>query len=201
MIKIAVVEDDKDNADELYAFLERFSQEKHLELSVSVFSNAVMFLEKYQREFNLILMDIDLPNLDGMSAVKKLRTIDDSVMVIFVTNLAQYAVKGYEVGAFDFIVKPVSYYNLVLKLTRALDKMHTKEGKSIWVSTRQNKKLIQVRKLIYVEVIQHKLIFHTTEGDISVNGSLTGVKEDLKDQPFEQHIFTMYLVFRDIVFV
>ena len=53
-------------------------------------------------------MDIDMPYLDGMSAARKLREADQSVCIIFVTNLARFAVQGYEVSAFDFMVKPLS---------------------------------------------------------------------------------------------
>ena len=73
---------------------------------------------------------------------KKLREIDNNVLVIFVTNLAQYAVNGYEVDAFDFLVKPVSYYNLVLKINRALERIGSRKEKQIWVSTRNKKRLI-----------------------------------------------------------
>ena len=65
-------------------------------------------------------MDIEMPDLDGLAASQKLREIDRSVILIFITNLAQFAVRGYEVDALDFVVKPVTYYVLALKLKRAI---------------------------------------------------------------------------------
>ena len=65
------------------------------------------FLEKYRANYDLVFMDIEMPVMDGMSAIKKLRQIDKNVLVVIVTNLAQYAVNGYELGVFDFMVKPV----------------------------------------------------------------------------------------------
>jgi len=185
MIKCAIIEDSKADSDKLSEYIERFSVQKNVECSVSVFSNAVSFLDKYNRDFNLVLMDIDLPDLDGMSAVKELRKIDNSVTVIFVTNLAQYAVSGYEVGAFDFIVKPVSFFNLTLKISRALDRIQENKEKTIWISTRQSKKLIEVSKLMYVEVNKHRIIYHTTSEELTSTGSLKNIILELGDLSFE----------------
>ena len=65
-------------------------------------------------------MDIQLPEMDGMTAVKELRKTNELVVVVFVTSLAQYALKGYEVGAMDFMVKPLNYYGFALKFRRAV---------------------------------------------------------------------------------
>ncbi len=184
MIKIALVEDEENNLKEITSYLEKYSLEYNIALKVETFTSAVTFLKQYENNFDIVLMDIGLPDLDGMSAIKKLREIDSSVLVIFVTNLAQYAVNGYEVGAFDFIVKPVSYYNIVLKLNRALERIESRTEKRIWVSTRSEKKLVLASRIKYVEVIKHRLIYHTLDGDISAIGSLKSVCDELSNLPF-----------------
>lgn len=64
-------------------------------------------MENYQPAFDLIFMDIEMKPLDGMKAAQQIRKTDQKTVIIFVTQMAQYAVKGYEVGALDFMVKPV----------------------------------------------------------------------------------------------
>lgn len=184
MIRVAIVEDETSVADNLKSYLAKYSKEYGKEIEVTRFDNAVLFIAAYQSNFDIILMDIELPDLDGMSAVRQLRKIDPNVLVIFVTNLAQYAVKGYEVSAFDFIVKPVSYFNFALKLSRAIGRLGTEREMEIWVSTRRGKKLVTVSTLKYVEVMKHVLIYHTTEGDVMGSGTLKGVLELLKGLPF-----------------
>lgn len=123
MIKIAVVEDEIEMTNQLLKYVKQFFNENDLDYSVATYNNAIKLLDNYDFSFDLILMDINMPLLDGMSASKKLREIDSEVTLIFITSLAQYAINGYEVNAFDFVLKPISYYNFALKLTRAIDKL------------------------------------------------------------------------------
>ena len=80
-------------------------------------------------------MDIQLSDLDGMEAAKKLRRLDSSVTLIFVTNMANFAVRGYEVDALDFIVKPVEYFSFALKLDRALERLKSTAEQEIFAKT------------------------------------------------------------------
>lgn len=184
MIRIALVEDEENNVKEINSYLKRYSKEYNVEIQISNFGYANLFLSQYNNNFDIVLMDIGLPDIDGMTAIRKLREIDNNVLVIFVTNLAQYAVNGYEVDAFDFLVKPVSYYNLVLKINRALERIGSRKEKQIWVSTRNEKRLIMASKLKYVEVIKHKIIYHTVDGEVSSLGSLKNVCDELEGLSF-----------------
>ena len=98
MIKIAVVEDEIEMTNQLLKYVKQFFNENDLDYSVTTYNNAIKLLDNYDFSFDLIFMDINMPILDGMSASKKLREIDSEVTLIFITSLAQYALKGYEVN-------------------------------------------------------------------------------------------------------
>ena len=123
MVNIAIVEDDKDQAQLLESALARYSDEFRVPLRTTVFYNAMAFLSKYSGDYDIVFMDILMPMMNGMDASRILREKDDKVMVIFVTNMQQYAIQGYEVGAFDFILKPIRYPEFKLKFTRAVSKL------------------------------------------------------------------------------
>ena len=116
-----------------------------------------------------------------MSASKKLREIDSEVTLIFITSLAQYAINGYEVNAFDFVLKPISYYNFALKLTRAIDKLSIEDAKTLVINNKNSIKKIKVRNIYYIEVNEHKLIFHTIEGNFTTYGTLKTYLDLLKN--------------------
>ena len=167
MIKIAVVEDEIEMTNQLLKYVKQFFNENDLDYSVATYNNAIKLLDNYDFSFDLILMDINMPLLDGMSASKKLREIDSEVTLIFITSLAQYAINGYEVNAFDFVLKPISYYNFALKLTRAIDKLSIEDAKTLVINNKNSIKKIKVRNIYYIEVNEHKLIFHTIEGNFT----------------------------------
>lgn len=146
MINVAIVEDDKKAAERLSSFFSKYGAEHGIEFRTVHFESSVNFLSVYSCDYELIMMDIDMPEMNGMELVRRIRERDTEVMIIFVTNLAQYAVKGYEVDAFDFMVKPVTYAEFSMKMLRAVNCMRQRQGRNIWVSTRGGKKSRQHRK-------------------------------------------------------
>ena len=123
MVKIAIIEDSQIDREALKRTLQRFSTREGLEIVVDEFESAVQFFMKYQPVYDLIFMDIDMPQMNGMEAAQRLRRLDKRVLLVFVTNMAQYAIKGYEVDAIDFILKPIDEYSFALKLQRVLARL------------------------------------------------------------------------------
>lgn len=125
-INISIVDDEKVMTDMLVSYLARFEAEpdiKDVHFKINTYSDGLDFLASYPANADIVLMDIDMPRLDGMKTAEKLRAMDEYVTIIFVTNLSQFAVKGYEVGVQDFLVKPVVYPNFAAKIRRALERL------------------------------------------------------------------------------
>lgn len=184
MYRIAIVEDDSAIAELIDGYIRRYASENGLEVNTVSFCNGMDFLEKYRANYDLVFMDIEMPVMDGMSAIKKLRQIDKNVLVVIVTNLAQYAVNGYELGVFDFMVKPVGYYSVAMKLSRAFETLGTISRRQIWVPSRTGKKMISADALRYVEVMRHMLVFHTAAEEVRGTGTMKKICELLEGLPF-----------------
>ena len=105
MIKIAIVEDDESVSKELKTLIGQFMKKTGQRGNVSQFPSAESFLFTDVAQFDLVFMDIHLPKMDGMETAKKLKEIAPLTLLIFVTSIAKYALEGYGVGAFYFIVK------------------------------------------------------------------------------------------------
>ena len=117
---MAIVDDSLADASRLEKFLRQYCEERSLTCTAVYYQSATDFFEHYQPCFDLVIMDIDMPGIGGVDAARRLRAEGDDVVLIFVTNMPQYALAGFEVGAVDYIFKPVTYQTFTLKLERAL---------------------------------------------------------------------------------
>ena len=183
MIRIAIVEDEKEQSELLSAYLKKYEDENKCKFELSCFFTADTFLN-CDRNFDIVFMDIELPDGNGMDIARRLREDGRKTLVIFVTNLAHYAVKGYEVRAFDFIVKPIAYYNFVLKFSGALDCLRTMGDTNIWIKNKDGMIRLAASRIVYVEVLKHYLTYHTKDGDFTALGSIGKAALDLKDAAF-----------------
>ena len=110
MYHIAIVEDEAEFSMQLQTFLEQYQKEETIRFKISVFHSGEELLKEYQPVYDVILLDIEMPGINGMDAAAKLRESDQEVVLMFITNIASYAIRGYEVGALDFVMKPLTYY-------------------------------------------------------------------------------------------
>ena len=188
MIRIAIVEDNDKEAKALTNLLERYGKDHDMEFHIKVFEHALRFLDQYQPDYELIFMDIDMPYLNGIEATKKLRQIDENVVLVFVTALAQYAVQGYGVGALDFLLKPINYTILESKMARALNAVNKNKGKQIMIRSENRIKVIDVKDILYIEMYNHYLNFHieSSKEIFKMRGTLASAKELLEDLYYEE---------------
>ena len=172
-MKIAVVEDEDLAAKQLEDCLQRYAKENDFCVEVVRFADPTPLLAQYKPIYDMIFMDIVMPHINGFTAAQQLRQLDEEVLLVFVTNMQNYAVKGYEVSAFDFIVKPITYKVMRLKMDRAVKALAAqKRGESISVAVNGALKVLPLREIYYVEISGHTLTYHAQSGDYSVRDSL-----------------------------
>ncbi len=106
MITVAIVDDNKSETEALTSFLKQYGDECGEKLEITAFKSGFDFLDGYKAVYDVVFMDIEMPEMDGMSAARRLRQFDGDIAIIFVTNIAKYAIAGYEVGALDYFLKP-----------------------------------------------------------------------------------------------
>lgn len=184
MYYIAIVEDEKEFRDQLQGYLKQYGEENRISFQISVFEDGADILEKYKNEYDMILLDIEMPKVNGMDAAEQIREKDEDVVLMFITNMAQYAIRGYSVGALDFIMKPVTYYTFSMKMTRALKRVQRKVQAPIVLHLSDGIKTLEIKQIYYVEVQNRMLHYYTNEGEIVVRGTLQSAEEMLKPYPF-----------------
>jgi DNA-binding LytR/AlgR family response regulator len=184
MIKIAIVEDEASYARQLQDFLEQYEKDHEESFQVSVYSDGDEIVHKYKAQFDIILMDIEMKFMDGMSAAEEIRKVDSEVMIIFITNMAQYAIRGYAVDALDYVLKPVSYFAFSQRLGRAIGRMKKRETKMIAISIKGGTVRLDTANIYYIESQGHNLIFYTTTGVYEAVGTMRDAEERLTQLNF-----------------
>lgn len=186
MINIAIIEDEKKEQELLKEFFKKLSESLNEKISLKVFNNGKEFLFNLEFGiFDLVLMDIELSSdINGIQVSEKLREIDSEVVLVFMTNLSQYAIEGYKVKAVDYIVKPISYFDFSNRMTAIFNNINTKKVQKVLIQSNGVKVVLLVKDIFFVEVLNHSLIYHTKNGDFMCRGSLNNAKKELKDYHF-----------------
>lgn len=183
---VAIVEDSPDDLARLKDHLARYASETHLDggLRISSFSNAEDFLKDYKPVYDVVLMDIELPGANGMSAARALRIVDPRAAIIFITNIASFAVSGYEVDALAYLIKPISHPAFSLAMRKAQAAAAARQARIYVIQTSDGIVRTPVSSILYVEVVRHSIYFHTLQGTYRQRGSMREVEEDLSGMHF-----------------
>ena len=184
MLRIAVVEDDLEMNEQIQAYLRQYGQENRTQIEAVPFLDGNEIAEQYRPIYDIILMDIEMPGMNGMEAARRIRAQDSGVVLMFITNIAQYAVEGYSVGALDFVVKPLNYYAFSLRLARAIDRAERQAGGQILLTMPGRTVRLEVRSIYYVDVQNRMLCYHTGQEDFILRGTMQAAEDQLKPHHF-----------------
>ena len=185
MYSIAIVDDEAVHIKNLSDYIERFFKENGgAEYRISVFNDGDELLKDYHAAYDIVFLDIEMERVNGMKAARIIRKTDEDTAIIFVTHMARFAIKGYEVNALDFIVKPVDYFSFALKMKKAIKYVDNNLDNSIEIRISDAVYSIKERDIYYVESIEHNVIFHTAIGEFKLYGTLKAFAERLSKSTF-----------------
>ena len=193
MIRVAIAEDMEFEREALLRHLRRYEQERGEAFSCTVFENGEELLRGYGEGFDLLLLDVAMPRVDGLTAARRIRRQDEKVVILFITSMVQYAVQGYSVDALDFLVKPVGYTGLRLRLDRALARIAQSRPRCIQVRSASGLCSVPVSGIRYVETCSHRIIIHTGDAELLTDMTMKQIESELAGQPFFR-CHTSYLV-------
>lgn len=193
IIKIAIVDEDSQSSETIKRYCEQYLTDINRANVINVFTDVVSFVSDYKPVYDLILMETEFSHMNGIDAAKKLREIDSGVMIVFVTQSDRYAVDGYQVDAFDYILKPINHKNFTPRLLRIFSRIISMDSEKIISSNGDSLRVLYVRDICYVECCGHDVMIHTADETITMRGRLYDVEENLKARGFFR-IYNCYLV-------
>ena len=186
-INIGILEDEALCFKSLNDCITRYGDEQDITFEIDLFTDGLSLVEADFTKYDIIFLDIQVPMVNGLKVAQRIREKDKEVAIIFVTNLAQYAICGYEVEALDYILKPIKYSSMKYRLDRAVRQIsrNSNEKKITLVVNRENVR-IRVSDIYYLEANKHQTIYHTVYGDYEVWKSFSDAKKELADYSFVQ---------------
>ena len=184
MIRIAMVEDEAAVREQLQGYIQRYTRQYGTAFAVTEFSDGVEILDAYRPVYDIVLLDVEMKHLDGMETARRIRELDRDVVLLFITNMAQYAIKGYAVGALDYLLKPVPYFAFSQQLQKAEEKLRRRARHYLAVPVEGGLRRLDTAQIYYMESEGHRVHFYTEEGEFSAPGALKTFEEKLADLPF-----------------
>ena len=184
MFRIAIVEDQDETRECLNRFVRQYAEEQGVQVEISLITDGSEIAEHYTPGFDIIFMDVEMPRLDGFGAAEAIRAVDAEVVLVFVTNMAQYAIKGYAVGALDYVLKPVPYFAFSQQLQKAVNQLAKRTRHYLAVPVDGGMRRLDAATIYYIESEGHRVHFYTEDGDFSAPGALKALEEKLAGRLF-----------------
>ena len=184
--RIAILEDDEQEYRQLERCILEYAKENAITVHIKWYSDGIGLLMSEDENYDIMFLDIEMKHVDGMTAAKKIREKDQAVCLIFVTHLSQYAIRGYEVNALDFVLKPVTYPVLSDKLRKAFAYSEWRKKDRILIQAKDESFVLPASDIYYIEKDKKKntLVYYTSRGELRLRGTITEEEERLLEHGF-----------------
>lgn len=186
MIRIAVVEDDFVYQKQLNAYICDYERASGENFQVTNFVDGIDLVEDYNIAFDIIFLDVKMKHLDGMQTAKKIREYDRNVIIIFITNMAEFAIQGYQVEAMDYVLKPINYFAFSQELQKAVKKVREKSAFFLHIMRESSMIRLDAATIYYMESQGHNVVFHTKDGVFVSRDSLKNLEQKLIGRHFSR---------------
>lgn len=163
---LAVCDDNSAALERIVGLLEDYRREKQAPITWHTFlSAAEMVSSMHAANYDLLLLDILMPGVNGMEAAREIRGFDRDVAIIFLTASPEYAMEGYAVNARDYLLKPVDRTRLFASLDRLLTERDALP-KAFHIKTASGMARIPYNAVVYAEVLNKQLYFHLSDDSV-----------------------------------
>ena len=180
-VKICICDDSSEERASINALVREWSRQSGTDVSVSEFPTAEAFLfECEDLAPDVVLLDIEMPGMNGVELAKRLREKNKLIQIAFITGFSEYIAEGYEVAALHYLLKPVSPEKLFLTLDRALEKQE-RDGRKIVLETSMETVQLPMHEIRYSEVIKNYITVYA-EDSYTAKKTLKEIEQELDER-------------------
>ena len=185
-MRIAICEDNKAHAEILQGMIKCWSEQENIKVEINCFQSAEQFLFMMQDEdhYDLAFLDIQMEKMNGLQLAELIRKEDKNIILIFTTGLKDYAVKGYEVSAARYLVKPLQQKEVHEALTNAVSILEQNKKDAIILTVNGEARRIHKNDIYYIEVEDHYIIVKTKAEEIRFKARLKEFEQQFQEPQF-----------------
>ena len=182
--RIAIVDDNQTDREFLHAQAQSWAAQKGSSLQAELFVSAEEYLFHYaeHKDYDILLLDIEMPGMDGVTMARRIRKENETVQIVFITGYSEYISEGYEVAALHYLMKPVNTDKLHQVLDRAADKLQRNE-RCLTLELSGEVVRLPLYQIRWAEVRQNYLTIHA-KVDYTVKMTLSELESRLDDRFF-----------------
>lgn len=156
---------------------------RSLDVLTDVFENGNAFLQAFQKNsYDLVFLDIEMPEMDGITLARKLRELSRDVPIVFLTSHIEYALEGYEVNALRYLTKPIQTQKLHELLAYVREQMQ--EQRTLWIKADMGEERILIKNILYLEAQNQNIIICTENKTYTVRYNLGDYETELAQDGF-----------------
>jgi DNA-binding LytR/AlgR family response regulator len=184
VIQIGVVDDDAASREVVAAHLRRFQDEHPVQLAVRTYRDGRDLVRSYRSDLDVLFLDVEMAEMGGFETARAIREVDQRVVIVFVTRLGQLAVRGYEVDALSYLVKPVGYFAFAQQLARCVTRVRRLGCDAIMLPTARGAARVEVADIVHVASQKHRMVVHALDGQYAFTGVLKTLEAELSARGF-----------------
>ncbi|CEN21863.1 LytR/AlgR family response regulator transcription factor [Paraclostridium sordellii] len=184
MIRIAICEDEKEIQLLIEDYLDNILKNINREYEIQKYSSGEELLGGNLKDIDILLLDIQMEQINGMDTARKIRKVDNKMEIIFITSLIDYVQEGYEVRAYRYLLKPIELDELKKHVLTCIKEIETNKNNYILIKNKSNTYKISSNEITYVEVQKKDMLIHTINKNFDVNYSLEKIEKDLNLDKF-----------------
>ena len=184
--KIAICDDNSTDAEYVSSIVNTWAAFHHHLVKIHTFPSAEAFLFQYaeEKDYDILLLDIEMREMNGVELAKQIRKSKTSVQIIFITGFPDFMAEGYDVSALHYLMKPISCEKLSLVLNRAVENLAKKE-KYLTISFERELEMVPLSQIMYIEAQKQYVSIHAAENIYRMKCSLTEIEKSLNSYFFK----------------
>lgn len=186
--KIAVCDDDADQREYVYGIVDAWAKRNHHMAEIKQYAEAKAFLFDYaeEKDFDILLLDIEMPEISGVELARTVRQENGAVQIIFVTGYYEYFSDGFDVSALHYLMKPIDTSKLCAVLDKAVGNLAYRQ-RSVLLATADGDIKVSIADIIYAEAQNVYVMVHTVHGNYRSRMAFGAFCRELDETFFKTH--------------